>query len=410
MRKRTLKSTAILAVVALVSAACGAFGPAGGGGGAGGTIKVVSSLPMTGPSLAQTQTMVNAIEMAFKEINNKVGNFTIEYEPLDDATPAAQSWEAAKEAENAREAVADPSVVAYIGTYNSGAAAVSIPILCEANMAMISPANTYAGLTKAGKGEAGEPEKFYPNGCKRNYSRVVPADDIQGAVGARWMKEMGVTGGVYILHDTQLYGKGLADVFRATAKEIGLKEAGYEGAPKADNFRALANKVAASGADWVYYSGLTDQNGGFLLRDIKEAKSSLKFMSVDGVAESVFVEQAGAAAEGAYITFGGLPPSAYTGASKDWADKYVKDYGGKVEAYTIYSYEAAKVVIAALQKAGDKANDRATVRDLIMGTKDFGGGVLGTKWSFNDEGDTSVAIMSGQQIKNKEFVLIKPLN
>jgi branched-chain amino acid transport system substrate-binding protein len=406
MRKRT-SSIAILAVVALIATACGALGPAGGGGGAGGTIKIVSSFPMTGPSLAQTQTMVNAIEMAFKEINNKVGNFTIEFEALDDATPAAQSWEAAKEAENAREAVADKSVVAYIGTYNSGAAAVSIPILCEANMAMISPANTYAGLTKAGKGEAGEPEKYYPNGCKRNYSRVVPADDLQGAVGARWMKEMGATS-VYILHDTQLYGKGLADVFRATAKEIGLKEAGYEGAPKADNFRALANKVAASGADWVYYSGLTDQNGGFLLRDIKEAKSSLKFMSVDGVAESVFIEQAGAAAEGAYITFGGVPTSSYTGTSKDWADKYVKEYGGKVEVYTIYSYEAAKALIAALQKAGDKANDRAAVRDALMSTKDFEG-VLGTKWSFNPEGDTTITTMAGQQIRNKEFILVKLL-
>lgn len=406
MRKRT-SSIAILAVVALVATACGAFGPAGGGG-AGGTIRIVSSLPMTGPSLAQTQTMVNAIKMAFEEVNYKVGNFTIQYDPLDDATPAAQSWEAAKEAENAREAVADKSVVAYIGTYNSGAAAVSIPILCEANMAMISPANTYAGLTKAGKGEPGEPEKYYPNGCKRNYSRVVPADDLQGAVGARWMKEQGATS-VYILHDTQLYGKGLADVFRATAKEIGLKEAGYEGAPKADNFRALANKVASSGADWVYYSGLTDQNGGFLLRDLKDAKSSLKFMSVDGVAESVFVEQAGAAAEGAFITFGGTPASAYTGQPKDWADKYTAKYGGKVEVYTIYSYEAAKALIAALQKAGDKANDRATVRDALMGTKDFEG-VLGQKWSFNAEGDTTVTTMAGMQIKNKEFTLVKLLD
>src|SRR3989337_2240233 len=88
MRKRTLTGTAILMVVALVSAAGGALGPAGGGGGAGGTIRIVSSLPMTGPSLAQTQTIINAIKMAFEEVNYKVGNFTIEFEALDDATPA----------------------------------------------------------------------------------------------------------------------------------------------------------------------------------------------------------------------------------------------------------------------------------------------------------------------------------
>lgn len=403
MRKRT--SLAILAVAALVATACGALGP--GGGGAGGTIKIVSSLPMTGPSLAQTQTIVNAIKMAFEEVNNKVGNFTIEFEALDDATPAKQNWDAAKEAENARSAVDDPKVVAYIGTYNSGAASVSIPILCAANLAMISPANTYAGLTKKGGGEPDEPDKYYPNGCKRNYSRVVPADDLQGAVGARWMKELGGKS-VYILHDTELYGKGLADVFRAEAKKIGLTEAGYEGAPKADNFRQLANKVAASTADFVYYSGLTANNGGFLLRDLKAAKSSLKFMSVDGVAETEFLNQAGAAAEGQYITFGGVPASAYTGAPKDWAAKYTAKYGGKVEVYTIYGYETAKVVIAALQKAGDKANDRATVRDNIMGTKDFEG-VLGQKWSFNAEGDTSITTMAGMIIKGKDFAFEKLL-
>ncbi|HEV8535848.1 MAG TPA: branched-chain amino acid ABC transporter substrate-binding protein [Candidatus Limnocylindria bacterium] len=408
MTKRIPRLLAILTALAFVASACAGGGLPGGGGG--GTIKVVSSLPMQGASLGQTQTMVNAFKMAFEEINYKVGNFTIEFEALDDATPARQNWDTAKEAENARKAVDDKRIVAYMGTYNSGAAAVSIPILCQANLAMISPANTYPGLTKKGAPgiEPSEPDKYYPGGCKRNYSRVVPADDLQGAVGARWMKELGVSGGVYILHDNELYGKGLADVFRAEAKNQNLKEVGYEGAPKADNFRTLANKVAASGADWVYYSGLTANNGGFLLRDLKAAKSSIKFMSVDGVAESEFITQAGAAAEGQYITFGGIPASAYTGKPKEWADKYKAKYGGNPEVYTIYSYETAKVVIAAIQKAGDKAADRATIRDLIMGTKDFEG-VLGQKWSFNAEGDTTITTMAGMIIKNKDFIFSKEL-
>ena len=52
---------------------------------------------------------------------------------------------------------------------------MSIPILCAANLAMISPANTYPGLTKniPGAVESNEPDVYYPN-CKRNYTRVVP--------------------------------------------------------------------------------------------------------------------------------------------------------------------------------------------------------------------------------------------
>lgn len=408
MQKRRLSAVALFAVATLVSAACGALGPGGGDAPAGTTVKIVSSLPMTGPSLAQTQTIVNAIKMALEEVNFKVGNVTIEYEALDDATPAKQSWDAAKEAENARKAIDDKKVVAYIGTFNSGAAGVSIPINCQANLVMVSPANTYPGLTKKGKGTADEPDKYYPGGCKRNYSRVVPADDLQGAVGAKWMKELGGKS-VYILHDNELYGKGIADVFRAEAKNQGLTEAGYEGAPKADNYRALANKVAASNADFVYYGGITDNNPGFLVRDLKAAKSALKIMSVDGVAETEFLKQAAAAAEGAYITFGGIPVSGYTGASKDWAAKYKAKYGSDPQVYAIYGYEAAKVVIAGIKAAGAKAADRAAVRDAIMGTKDFSEGVLGQKWSFNAEGDTSITTMAGMIVKSADFSFVKEL-
>src|SRR5215212_2951092 len=200
--------------------------PAAPSGATSRTVKIFSSLPMTGSSVGQTQTIVNAIRMAVEEHGGKAGNFTVVYEPLDDATPAKGSWDEGKEAENANRAVNDPDVMAYIGTFNSGAAKVAIPILNRANLVMISPANTYPGLTKPGKGEPNEPNVYYPNG-KRNYARVVPADDLQGAAAANWAKELGVAK-VYILDDTQLYGKGIADVFNATATKIGLTVVGRD--------------------------------------------------------------------------------------------------------------------------------------------------------------------------------------
>lgn len=403
MPKRWLSAPAMLVATALVASACAGL-PFGGGAAPGTTVKIVSSLPMTGPSLAQTQTVVNAITMAFEEIDYQIGNVTIEYEALDDATPAKQAWDAAKEAENARTAISDPGVVAYIGTYNSGAAAVSIPILCEAGLGMISPANTYAGLTKAGKGEADEPDKYYPGDCTRNYVRVIPADDIQGAAGASWAKELGFTK-VFITHDNELYGKGLADVFRAAAGDIGLEEAGYEAAIKADNFRALANKVAQSGADLLYYGGIEDNNPHLLWRDVRSAVPNIKFMGPDGVATQNFMANVGSAGEDAYITFGGVPPSEYSGEQKAWLDKYLEKYGGTPDVYAIYGYEAAKVVIEALSKAGAQATDRAVVRDNIRSTRDFQG-VLGT-WSFNEEGDTTLSTMAGMQIKSGELAFVK---
>jgi len=120
-------------------------------------IKIVSSLPRTGSARGQTDTIVNGILMAVEESGHKIGAFTIKYEDLDDATAAAGQWTAEKEAANADQAIKDPDVMVYIGTYNSGAAKVSMPKLNQAGLLMISPANTWPGLTKPGKGDPGEP-------------------------------------------------------------------------------------------------------------------------------------------------------------------------------------------------------------------------------------------------------------
>src|SRR5438045_3902046 len=115
---------------------------------------------------------------------------TIPAQDLGEATDAQGAWDAAKEAENANQALNDADVMVYLGTFNSGAAKVSIPILCKTNLGMISPANTYPGLTKKIEGavEANEPDVYY-EGCKRNYTRVVPSDEIQGAAAAKWSKD-----------------------------------------------------------------------------------------------------------------------------------------------------------------------------------------------------------------------------
>src|SRR5439155_16075861 len=123
----------------------------------------------TGANKGQTDTMSNAIKMALAEVNNRIGGATLVYQDMDDSTPEKGQWDAAQEASNANQAIADADVVAYIGTFNSGAAEVSIPILCAANTGMVSPANTYPGLTKKIEGVvANEPDVYYPNGCKRN--------------------------------------------------------------------------------------------------------------------------------------------------------------------------------------------------------------------------------------------------
>src|SRR5229473_967688 len=373
-----------------------------------GTIKIVSSLPRTGSNKGQTDTIINSFKMALDEaggtdgVGAKVGGATIVYTDLDDATAAKGSWDAAKEAENANQALNDADVMVYVGTFNSGAAKVSIPILCKVNLGMVSPANTYPGLTKKIEGavEANEPDVYY-EGCKRNYTRVVPSDEIQGAAAAKWAKDLGATK-AYVLDDTQLYGHGIAVVFANTAPKVGLQlVGGPEGIDdKASDYRALAQKVRQSGADVVFFGGITQNNAGKLWTDLRATLDpSVKLMGPDGILEQAFIDAAGPAAEGTYITFGGVAPSKLTGAGAQWYTNYKKQYNAEPEAYAGYGYESMKVTLDAIGRAGKK--DRPAIRDAIFGTKNYNG-ALGT-WSFTDTGDTSLTAMSGRQIKSGAF-------
>lgn len=391
----------LLAIASLLLPSLSAATPAlAARSGQGTTIKIVSSLPRTGSSKGQTDTIVNAIRMALEEVNYSVAGFTITYEDMDDATAAKGQWDAGKEAENANKAVADPDVMVYIGTFNSGAAKVSIPILCKANLVMISPANTYPGLTKPGKGEPNEPDVYYPD-CKRNYTRVVPADDLQGAVGASWAKELGAKR-VYVLDDTQLYGHGLAVVFAESAKKIGLEVVGGPDGidAQASDYRALAQKIKETNPDLVYFGGITQQNAGKLWQDLREVLGDeVKLMGPDGIFEQAFLDAAGDAAEGTYVTFGGVPPDKLQDEGAIWYQKYKEKFGSEPEPYAVYGYEAAKVALDAIRRAGVK--DRAAIRDAVFATKEFKG-ALGT-WSFDQYGDTTLTTMSGNIVRNGKF-------
>lgn len=370
------------------------------------TVKIVSSLPRTGSAKGQTDTIVNGILMALEEAGWKAGPFTVKYEDLDDATAAAGQWTAEKESANASQAVKDPDVMAYIGTYNSGAAKISMPELNKAGLLMISPANTWPGLTKPGKGDPGEPEKYRPSG-RINFTRVVPADDMQGPAGADWAKKLGLLK-VFILDDREVYGKGIADLFHARAEENGLKILGHEGIDaQAQEFKALMTKVKAAGPQLVYFGGTTQTKAGQLVKDMLAVGLDAKFMVPDGCFEDAFIASAGAenVNNRALLTFGGLPADQLTGKGKLFVEAYQKKFGKEPEAYAAYGYECAKVALEAIRKAGKK--DREAVRAAGVSIKNFDG-LLG-KWAFDKNGDTTLRTMSGNTVKDGKFAFVTVL-
>jgi branched-chain amino acid transport system substrate-binding protein len=384
----------------------GADASAAPSGGSANRIKIVSSLPRTGSANAQTTTLVNGIKLAIAETGGKIGDFTIQYEDWDDASPQRGNWDPAVETANANKAVSDPDVMVYIGTFNSGAAKMSMPITHKANLAMVSPANTAVEITKPGMGEPHEPAAYRPTG-KVNYVRVVPADDIQGRVAADWAAEMGVKK-VFVLHDREVYGKGIAEIFRRRAEERGLQVTGFEGIDsRSSNYRSLVTKIKEQNPELVYFGGTTQSNGGQVAKDLVAGGADVKFMVPDGCFENAFINGAGAANLNgrAYITFGGVPPSMLKGKGAEFYEAYKKMYNAEPEAYAVYGYEAGKVALYGITTAGKK--DRDAIRQAIVSIKNFDG-ALGN-WSFDENGDTSLTTMSGNTVKDGKFEFVKVL-
>jgi branched-chain amino acid transport system substrate-binding protein len=402
----------LLAAFAVGMTACGGdddeSSDSGGGGGGGGTVNVYSSLPLQGASRPQTTAMVEGIKLALDQRGGKAGETTVKYTSLDDSTAQAGTWTPEATQANARKVAQDDAAVAYIGEFNSGASAISIPLLNEVPIAQVSPANTYVGLTSDEPGsEPGEPEKFYPTG-ERNYLRIVPKDTVQAAAIATLMKEDGCKK-PYILNDKEVYGAGLARNLESSAKEQGLDVLGNEGIdPKAPNFRSQAAAMKSAGADCFVFSGITANGAVQMYKDVAAALPDAKLYGPDGVAESGFADPAeggipASVADRTKLSVATLSPDEYPAEGQKFFKDFKSKYGeANPDPYSIYGYEAMSLVLDACEKLGAKCSDKQAMIDQLFNTKGRES-VLGT-YDIDENGDTTLTDYGIYTVKGGELV------
>ncbi|HJZ59496.1 MAG TPA: branched-chain amino acid ABC transporter substrate-binding protein [Gemmataceae bacterium] len=379
-------------------------------------IRIISSFPRTGSAKGQTDTMVDGIRLAIDDYGGQIGEFKIDYLDKDDATAAAGQWDGPSEGANARMAAADPAVMVYIGPYNSGAAKISMPILNDAPLLQISPAATWPGLTKnVPGGDPSEPDCYRP-AKKITFCRVCPTDDTQGPLSAEFAAATGKDGlgvkSVYVLDDKELYGAGIAGLFKKKWEEMKLEVLGHDSIVTTQtDFKQLAQKVAGTNPGMVYFGGTTQTKAGQLIKDLRAAGVKVPVMVPDGCYEMAFIKSAEAAdLVNVYATIGGTDPSMLTeGKGAEFVKRYKDKYQKDPEAYAIYGYEAAKVFLEAVKKVGQK--DRAAILEACLATKDFDQGAVG-KWSFDANGDTTLQQLTISKIEGGKFkpVSIKTLS
>ncbi|MBD0283544.1 MAG: branched-chain amino acid ABC transporter substrate-binding protein, partial [Thermoleophilaceae bacterium] len=395
--------------MALAAGACGDEEDGGGGETAQGeTLNVYSSLPLQGASRPQTTAMVDGIRLAVKQHDGRAGPYRIKYLSLDDSTAQAGTWTPEATSANARKAAQDDKAIAYIGEFNSGASAISIPILNEVPLAQVSPANTAVGLTSDGPGaDKGEPEKYYPTG-ERHYLRIVPKDTIQGAALATVMSEDGCRN-VAILHDKEVYGAGLARNIENSAAELGLNVVTNEGIdPRAPNYRALAASLRQDGAGCFVFSGITANGAVQLYKDVAAALPEAGLYGPDGVAESGFADPAEggippSVAERVKVTVATLAPDEYPPEGRRFFREFRQTYGEQnPDPYAIYGYEAMDLILDTCDKLGERCSDRQPMIDALFDTKGRRS-VLGT-YDIDENGDTTLTDYGVYRIEGGELV------
>jgi branched-chain amino acid transport system substrate-binding protein len=175
------------------------------------------------------------------------------------------------------------------------------------------------------------------------------------------------------------------------------------------------NKIAAADPDAIYFGGIIENNVAQIIKDKVGAGMSNEdviFVGPDGIFVDELINQGGDSVEGIYTSFGGIPPEKLGGAGQEFIDKYEENYDDDVQPYTAYAYEAANVLLDAIERASEDAGgevpERQAVVEQVLATKNYDG-VLGT-WSFDEEGDTSLTKLSIQEIEDGEFKLNRVLD
>ncbi|MDF2753473.1 MAG: Extracellular ligand-binding receptor [Gaiellaceae bacterium] len=416
MRKRSLLALFALLVASLALMASGCGGDdEGDGGGDGGEITalpsssctgieykgegdpdylLVSDFPLQGSSRTQTTQIVGAIRFLLDKQDWKAGDHNIAFQSCDDATAQAAKWDSGKCSQNANAYAGNDKVIGVIGTFNSGCAAIEIPVLNQApngGVPMISPANTFVCLTEGGPGcEDTEPDKYYPTG-NRNYVRVVPHDAYQGAAMAEFMQAQGIKS-VYVLNDKEAYGLGVATNLRNAAESLGIEIAGFEAwDPKASSYEGLFRKIGGTDADAVFLGGLIDENGAKVIKDkvatLGPNDGNIKLFAPDGFTTQQTIDEAGTAAAGMFMSVAGVPIDQFTGAGAEFAAEFKPTLGGReIDPYAIYGAQAAQVMLDAIA-ASD--GTRASVIEQLFNAS-VTDGLLGT-FEINENGDPSGA-------------------
>jgi len=368
MSKRSYALLTVLVTASMVLAACAP------GGGAATVIKIATQSPLSGGQSQLGVGIKNGAELALEQLSGPLKDmgFDVQLAPYDDqATPDVG-------VANAKNIVADASILCGVGHLNSGVMIPSSEEYHTANLPFVSPANTNPVVTTRGYLEV---------------NRVVGRDDVQAPVAEEYaFTELGAQS-VYIIHDKTAYGQGVAEFFRVAADEDGLEVLGFEGTEETANFDAIITPMLAAAPDVMFFSGIYNQAGVFF-KQARDAGYEGTFLGTDGMDTSELAALAGdALTKGGGMVYTSVagPASAYPKAAQ-FATDFKAKFGADPQPFAAQGYDSAGVCLKAIENAAKEAGGgvptRLAVANAIRALTYEG---LTGSLNFDDIGDLPMA-------------------
>jgi branched-chain amino acid transport system substrate-binding protein len=331
---------------------------------------IVSDLPLQGGLYISAQQMVDAVALVLRTHDFRAGDRTVGYQSCDDSVARTGLFDAGKCAANARAYLRDDRVLGVVGTLNSPCTLAVLPALNRGRTpapALVSPLNSYTGLTRRAPGSPPrELESLYPGG-ERNFARVFPTDDHQATALAAQAKRLGARR-VVTLDDGDLpYGVLLAGRFAREARARGLVVARrLHWDPRAAGYGSLAARAAAARPDAIFLGGTLSTNGAAVLRALRRRLGpGTAVLLPDGFTPAeLLVERAGKAATGAYLSLSGLLTRDFPAAGRRLAKELGETLpGAEIEPSAIYSAAATEVLLDAIARSD--GTRRSVVREVL---------------------------------------------
>jgi branched-chain amino acid transport system substrate-binding protein len=362
---------------------------AGPGGAA--DLLITADLPLQGGVRVSALQMSEAIAFVLREHRFHAGRYRLGYQLCDDSVARTGLYDEAKCASNARAYGQNSDVIGVVGTLNSGCAVTAIPELNRAPdgpLAMVSPLNDFIGLTRAGPGvDPSLPASLYPTGV-RNYLRVYPTGDLEGAALALFARDRGWTRVVVLDDGDPGFGALNADAFETAARRVGLTVVARESwDPRAKANTALVRTVEASEPDVVYVGGLLDTNAGGVIRELRAALGRdvdlIGTSGLTGVPQ--LLKGSRGSALGMYLSFPGVLLEGLPSAGATWVERFRKAQGkAEIEPSAVYAAQATEVLLDAIARSD---GTRASVLEELFATR-VRDGLLGS-FGFDANGDIS---------------------